>query len=1030
VATARVEGAQAKQRVATEELAAAERNLMEVRAKELPDAGELAAATDRLAAADKRASTAAKELRDAEKLQGDTAKAAAATTGEAAAKNDLAAKSADKSKTSFGGLGKTALVASLGVFAAGGYLTKAAGDFQSSTTVLQTSGGEAASQMDTVRKGILNLSGSTGTALKPLVDGMYMIGSAGYTGGAGLRVLQSASQGAKAENADLGTVSNALTTILKDYNVQVADTADGQKASNAVMNQMIAVVQNGKTTTEALAGSLSNVLPIASSVGLSFAQVGGALATMTGQGMTADQATQDLNNTITNLAGGNNVAIKEMQQLGLNVADVRKALSDPSKGLTGALDLVTGAIQRNFSSGTQVVKSFQNSAAAAQNAQQMIATMPKSLQDVANSLLNGSISSQQFKADLKNLDPVTAHMMEQFAGVANQTHEFNDALTKGTPAQQSAAQAMQKMLGGTTGMTTALMLGANKGQTFADNVAKVAAAAKGAGANVDGWSEIQKNFNQKMSEAKQSIEVTGISIGTALLPAVTSLLQGVMKVVQPIASWVQGHQKLTVEILGTAAGVGLLVGSINLAVKAFRAVKSAVEAVSTAVKGVGKLFSLFSASADAAAASAGGAAASMDGLAVSQDATAASTEASTVATDANSTSLLRSGLTAVGTAAKFVVMKTAQLAVTLATKAWTAAQWLFNAAMNASPIMLVVSAIAALAAGVVYAYNHFQVFRDIVKAVWDWLKGAVTDTINFVKDHWELIVQILTGPIGIVATKIYDHWSTIKGYFWDGVHTVESILSWFGSLPGKFWDWLSSAAASIARGVAAGVAWFAGMPGRVGSAIFGFFGGLGDRFAGWIGNAVTSVQNKGADVLKWFTDLPGKILDAAKNFGTLLFKAGQDIVNGLINGVENMAQSAVDSVTNLGSSMVKGIGHMLGIHSPSRVMADQVGKYIPAGIAQGITANVGVLRKALEGAATLSVTSAQTSLSQTAISQLPALPAVGVGGSAGGGITVVQNFDLKGAQVMNERDMDHLVDKIGHAMATRILPNGGLRVSM
>src|SRR6185312_8789146 len=165
------------------------------------------------------------------------------------------------------------------------------------------------------RAGILSIASSTGTEIQELTNGMYMIGSAGFTGAKGLTVLTAAAQGAKAENADLGTVSNALTTILKDY-------GRGADQATASMDQLIAVVQNGKTTTEALAASLSNVLPIASAAGLSFEQVGGAMATMTGEGMSAQQAAQDLANTIRSLQNPNHVAINEMAQMGLNANQV------------------------------------------------------------------------------------------------------------------------------------------------------------------------------------------------------------------------------------------------------------------------------------------------------------------------------------------------------------------------------------------------------------------------------------------------------------------------------------------------------------------------------------------------------------------------------------------------------------------------------------------------------------------------------------------------------------------------------------
>jgi phage-related protein len=54
----------------------------------------------------------------------------------------------------------------------------------------------------------------------------------------------------------------------------------------------------------------------------------------------------------------------------------------------------------------------------------------------------------------------------------------------------------------------------------------------------------------------------------------------------------------------------------------------------------------------------------------------------------------------------------------------TAMQWLWNVAMDANPIGIVIVAIGALVAAVVYAYNKFEWFRDIIKSIWEWLKKA------------------------------------------------------------------------------------------------------------------------------------------------------------------------------------------------------------------------------------------------------------------------------------------------------------------
>lgn len=1020
LATAKVEAAQGRLDAANKAQADSEKALLEAneQAKAAADGDTEAverqiAAADKLSVSQKETAKATKTLRDAQADQEAITKAQSLATDESAAKSGSAGEKLGAVASTMGKVG-------LGVVLAGGLLARGAANFQDSTTVLTTSGGEAAGELDKARQGILNLSGSTGTATKELTNGLYMLGSAGFdVAHGGLQALQASAQGAKAENADLGTVSNALSTILTDYGIKVQNNAAGQRASNAVMDQMIAVVQSGKTTTEALAGSLSAVLPVASSAKLGFDQIGGALATMTGQGMSAQQASQDLAHTISSLQNPNAVAIKEMQAMGLNANDVSKNLG--KQGLTGTIAELTGAITAHMGPAGLVVQSaFQNSTAAAQNANEMIAKMPPNLQKLAKAYLDGSVSSKDWKADLQQLDPISAKLMQQFGATADKTHAFNNMLASGSPAAQTYNAALSKMMGGSTGLTTALMLSGQNMSTFQANVGKVKDAAKGAGSSVDGWSEIQKNFNQQLAEAKDQVEATGIRIGTALLPAVTSLLKEIMGIIGPIASWIQGHQKLTVIIIGAVAGLGLLVGTINLAVKAYKAVSGAISAVGNAIGKIVDLFSGASDATDANTVSTDANAASKDGLVASEEAATGATEANTIAADANSAGWIRSSLAAVGAAAKFLILQTAELAVTVATKAWTAAQWLFNAAMDANPIMLVVMAIAALAAGVIYAYEHFTAFRQVVDAVFSWLKGAVTDVINFVRDHWQMIVEIITGPIVLVATLVEQHWDQIKAIFVRAVGDIISFLTfWFVGLPLKFASWLASAAAAVGRGVADLLKWWIDLPIKIEEAIWGFMGGLADKFASWVGGAAAATASKGIDLLNWFIALPGKIVSALGDLSSTLWNAGVSLIEGFINGIGSMFGKVEDTLGNLASKLTD----WKGPPAKDKILLTDNGKLVIQGLIAGFDQEIPQVQAKLQGLT--------ASIQQTVTPTLPALPAAGSGAGAGGGTVVNINMAnaFNGAHIMGDRDMDMFAQKISSAVAGH-LPDGGLRVAM
>ncbi|MHC3391291.1 phage tail protein [Streptomyces lavendulocolor] len=88
--------------------------------------------------------------------------------------------------------------------------------------------------------------------------------------------------------------------------------------------------------------------------------------------------------------------------------------------------------------------------------------------------------------------------------------------------------------------------------------------------------------------------------------------------------------------------------------------------------------------------------------------------------------------------------------------------------------------------------------------------------------------------------------------------------------------------------------------------------------------------------------LPARIREGLGNLGNLLYNAGRDVVMGLWNGIKSMGGWLKDTLIGWGKAMIPGpIAKALGIASPSRYMAKHIGRWIPAGIVQGIEAGQG-----------------------------------------------------------------------------------------
>ncbi len=94
--------------------------------------------------------------------------------------------------------------------------------------------------------------------------------------------------------------------------------------------------------------------------------------------------------------------------------------------------------------------------------------------------------------------------------------------------------------------------------------------------------------------------------------------------------------------------------------------------------------------------------------------------------------------------------KVKTVAVAAATKAYTAAQWLLNAALTANPIGLIIVGIAALVAGLVLLYNKSEKARKIMDALWAGMKKAAKAAIDFVIGYINRQIESINKLIGLI----------------------------------------------------------------------------------------------------------------------------------------------------------------------------------------------------------------------------------------------------------------------------------------
>ena len=103
---------------------------------------------------------------------------------------------------------------------------------------------------------------------------------------------------------------------------------------------------------------------------------------------------------------------------------------------------------------------------------------------------------------------------------------------------------------------------------------------------------------------------------------------------------------------------------------------------------------------------------------------------------------------------------------------------------------------------------------------------------------------------------------------------------------------------------------------------------------------VAATATWGATLFGWITNFSTQIVERFRTIGS-------DIMAGLRNGILSSVAAPVVAIQTAGQNLVDGVKQTLGIQSPSKVFADEVGRWIPAGVEQGITRNTGGMTDAL-----------------------------------------------------------------------------------
>lgn len=227
-------------------------------------------------------------------------------------------------------------------------------------------------------------------------------------------------------------------------------------------------------------------------------------------------------------------------------------------------------------------------------------------------------------------------------------------------------------------------------------------------------------------------------------------------------------------------------------------------------------------------------------------------------------------------------------AFSVAETAATAAQWLLNAAMSANPIMILVVAMAALVAGIVWFCTQTETGRQLWADFTGFLQATWQNITDFFQATWQNITQWFSNA----AANIQNGWNALTAF----IGSIPGrIQAFFASIGQWFVNKFNEARNGITGAFDNAVSFVSSIPGR----ITGFFGSISSWFADKFSEVRNGIANGFDSAVSFIASIPWRILSALGNLGGLLWDAGASIMQGFLDGLKSVWHNITSFVGNI-----------------------------------------------------------------------------------------------------------------------------------
>lgn len=242
------------------------------------------------------------------------------------------------STRAFRAIGLAAVGVGAGLALAAKSAVTTAAEFETSMQKIVGLVGVSQGAVDSMSVGVKELAAQYGKSAPEAADALFFITSAGLRGSEAMEVLEASLKGSVSGLGEIKDIADLATSVVNAYGSE--NISAGQAA-----DVLAKAVQQGKLESEELAGAMGKVIPVAANMGVSFDQVGGAMAAMSKTGTNADEAATQLRQIMVSLLKPTKDAEDTLTGLGLSASGLRKQIG--REGLFSTLTTLTDAFGDN-----------------------------------------------------------------------------------------------------------------------------------------------------------------------------------------------------------------------------------------------------------------------------------------------------------------------------------------------------------------------------------------------------------------------------------------------------------------------------------------------------------------------------------------------------------------------------------------------------------------------------------------------------------------------------------------------------------